>query len=114
MKLQSVWRLRLNSFGLSSRRVRGLRKTRFRSETSPVLRPDKLLSLHAFFYRNLDGASPPTCRCDYAGLAFPAVSLARISVLMSDGFSAAYHELLPQFENTTGITVTNRDGGVAG
>lgn len=31
---------------------------------------------------------------------------AQVRVLMSGGFSAAYQELLPQFENTTNITVT--------
>jgi molybdate transport system substrate-binding protein len=45
---------------------------------------------------------------------FPAASLAQIRVLMSGGFSAAYHELLPQFENTTGITVTTATGASQG
>jgi molybdate transport system substrate-binding protein len=39
-------------------------------------------------------------------LALPAASHAQVRVLMSGGFSAAYHELLPQFENATGIAVT--------
>jgi molybdate transport system substrate-binding protein len=47
-------------------------------------------------------------------LAFPAASLAQIRVLMSGGFSAAYRELLPQFENTTGITVTTATGASQG
>jgi molybdate transport system substrate-binding protein len=47
-------------------------------------------------------------------LTFPAASLAQIKVLMSGGFSAAYHELLPQFENTTGITVTTATGASQG
>jgi hypothetical protein len=47
-------------------------------------------------------------------LAFPAASLAQIRVLMFGGFSAAYHELLPQFENTTGITVTTTTGASQG
>jgi len=47
-------------------------------------------------------------------LAFPAASLAQIRVLMSGGFSAAYHELLPQFEKTTGITVTTATGASQG
>jgi molybdate transport system substrate-binding protein len=47
-------------------------------------------------------------------LAFPAASLAQVRVLMSGGFSAAYHELLPQFENTTGITVTTAAGASQG
>jgi molybdate transport system substrate-binding protein len=33
---------------------------------------------------------------------------------MSGGFSAAYHELLPLFENTTGITVTTATGASQG
>jgi molybdate transport system substrate-binding protein len=43
-------------------------------------------------------------------LALPAASVAQVKVLMSGGFSAAYQELLPQFENTTGITVTTARG----
>ena len=49
------------------------------------------------------------------GCAFPAflpaqVTPARITVLTSGGFSASYQELLPQFENSTGITVTTLRG----
>jgi molybdate transport system substrate-binding protein len=40
----------------------------------------------------------------------PAASLAQVRVLMSGGFSAAYQELLPQFESATGITVTTARG----
>jgi molybdate transport system substrate-binding protein len=47
-------------------------------------------------------------------LTFPAASLAQIRVLMSGGFSAAYQELLPQFEKTTGITVTTARGASQG
>jgi molybdate transport system substrate-binding protein len=47
-------------------------------------------------------------------LAFPAASLAQTRVLMSGGFSAAYQELLPQFENTTGIKVTTLTGASQG
>ena len=47
-------------------------------------------------------------------LAFPAASLAQIRVLMYGGFSAAYHELLPQFEKTTGITVATATGASQG
>jgi molybdate transport system substrate-binding protein len=43
-------------------------------------------------------------------LALPTSALAQIRVLMSGGFRAAYQELLPQFENTTGITVTTAAG----
>ena len=47
-------------------------------------------------------------------LAFPAASFSQIRVLMSGGFSAAYRELLPQFESTTGITVTTATGASQG
>jgi molybdate transport system substrate-binding protein len=47
-------------------------------------------------------------------LAFPAVSAAQIRVLMSGGFSAAYQELLPEFENTSGITVSTARGASQG
>jgi molybdate transport system substrate-binding protein len=39
-------------------------------------------------------------------VALPTASTAQVKVLMSGGFSAAYQELLPEFQNTTGITVT--------
>ena len=48
------------------------------------------------------------------GLALPAASPAQVRVLMSGGFSAAYQELLPQFESTTGITVTTARGASQG
>jgi molybdate transport system substrate-binding protein len=38
----------------------------------------------------------------------------QIRVLMSGGFSAAYRELLPQFEKITGLTVTTAGGGSQG
>jgi molybdate transport system substrate-binding protein len=47
-------------------------------------------------------------------LAVPAASFAQIRVLMSGGFSAAYQELLPQFEKATGITVTTARGASQG
>lgn len=43
-------------------------------------------------------------------LALPNLSLGQIKVLMSGGFSAAYRELLPEFEKSTGITVTTTRG----
>jgi molybdate transport system substrate-binding protein len=49
-----------------------------------------------------------------AGFAVPTASLAQVKVLMSGGFSAAYQELLPQFQNTTGITVTTARGASQG
>ena len=38
-------------------------------------------------------------------VALPSPSPAQLRVLISGGFSAAYQELLPQFEKNTGITV---------
>ncbi len=49
-----------------------------------------------------------------AMLALPTVSPAQVRVLMSGGFSAAYQELLPQFQNTTSITVTTARGASQG
>ncbi len=45
-----------------------------------------------------------------AALAFPIASFAQLQVLMSKGFSAAYEKALPEFEKTTGITVTTTLG----
>jgi molybdate transport system substrate-binding protein len=39
---------------------------------------------------------------------------AQVAVLMSGGFSAAYQELLPQFEKSTGVTVTTARGASQG
>jgi molybdate transport system substrate-binding protein len=47
-------------------------------------------------------------------LALPTPSPAQVRVLMSGGFSAAYQELLPQFQNTTRITVTTARGASQG
>jgi molybdate transport system substrate-binding protein len=47
-------------------------------------------------------------------LALPTASPAQVRVLMSGGFSAAYQELLPQFQNTTRITVTTARGASQG
>jgi len=38
-------------------------------------------------------------------LTLPAASSAQVRVLMSAGFSAAYQQLLPEFERTTGTKV---------
>jgi molybdate transport system substrate-binding protein len=43
-------------------------------------------------------------------LALPTASFAQVKVIMSGGFSAAFQELLPEFEKTTGITVTTTRG----
>jgi len=47
-------------------------------------------------------------------LALPSVSFAQVKVIISGGFSAAYRELLPDFERTSGITVTTTSGGSVG
>jgi len=47
-------------------------------------------------------------------LAFPAASFAQVKVIISGGFSAAYKELLPEFERTTGIKVTSTSGASVG
>ena len=46
--------------------------------------------------------------------ALPASLPAQVLVLISGGFSAAYQELLPQFEKSTGITVTTVRGASQG
>jgi len=47
-------------------------------------------------------------------LVLPGVSPAQVKVLISGGFSAAYQELLPEFQNTSGITVTTARGASQG
>jgi len=49
-------------------------------------------------------------------VALPTASHAQVNVnvLMSGGFSAAYQELLPEFQNNTGITVTTARGASQG
>jgi molybdate transport system substrate-binding protein len=47
-------------------------------------------------------------------VVWPAASAAQLNVLMSGGFSAAYQELLPEFKNSTGITVTTARGASQG
>ena len=49
-----------------------------------------------------------------AVLAVPAASFAQVHVIISGGFSAAYREILPEFEKTTGIKVTTTTGGSVG
>jgi molybdate transport system substrate-binding protein len=45
-----------------------------------------------------------------AVLAWPAASFAQLNVIMSGGFAAAYQEILPEFEKSTGVTVTTARG----
>jgi molybdate transport system substrate-binding protein len=47
-------------------------------------------------------------------VVLPSPSPAQVRVLISGGFSAAYRELLPQFEKSTGITVTTARGASQG
>jgi molybdate transport system substrate-binding protein len=49
-----------------------------------------------------------------AVLTDPTVSFAQVKVLISGGFSAAYQELLPEFERTAGTKVTTTTGGSVG
>ena len=47
-------------------------------------------------------------------VVWPAASAAQVKVLLSGGFSAAYQELLPEFQNSSGITVTTARGASQG
>src|SRR5436190_2191955 len=47
-------------------------------------------------------------------LILPTPSYAQVKVIISGGFSAAYRELLPEFEKTAGIKVTTSSGGSVG
>src|SRR5215467_714069 len=47
-------------------------------------------------------------------LLFPSVSFAQVRVIISGGFTAAYRELLPEFQRTSGLTVTTTSGGSVG
>ena len=49
-----------------------------------------------------------------AVLTLPTASFAQVKVITSGGFSAAYRELLPEFERTSGIKVTTTSGGSVG
>ena len=47
-------------------------------------------------------------------LACPAQALAQVKVIISGGFSPPYRSVLPEFERTTGITVTTGSGASQG
>ena len=47
-------------------------------------------------------------------LALSTASLAQLNVIISGGFSSAYREVLPEFERSTGITVTTGSGASQG
>lgn len=49
-----------------------------------------------------------------AVFSLPTAAIAQITVITSGGFSAAYREILPEFERATGITVTTTTGASQG
>jgi molybdate transport system substrate-binding protein len=49
-----------------------------------------------------------------AVLATPATSFAQVKVIISGGFSAAYKDILPEFERTSGVGVTTSSGASVG
>jgi molybdate transport system substrate-binding protein len=49
-----------------------------------------------------------------AAILVPSAAFAQLNVITSGGFSAAYREALPEFERTTGITVTTTTGASQG
>ena len=49
-----------------------------------------------------------------AAVAFPGASFAQVKVILSGGFTAAYREVLPEFEKTSGIKVTTSNGASQG
>jgi len=50
----------------------------------------------------------------FAVAASPAVASAQVKVIISGGFSAAFRTLLPEFEKSSGVTVTTTTGGSQG
>src|SRR5262245_23785436 len=49
-----------------------------------------------------------------AAIAFPGASYAQVKVILSGGFTAAYREVLPEFEKTSGIKITTTNGASQG
>jgi len=47
-------------------------------------------------------------------LAYSIPSMAQVKVIISGGFSSAYRQVLPEFEKTTGISVTTGSGASQG
>ena len=43
-------------------------------------------------------------------LVYPSAAQAQLKVIISGGFSTSYEQLLPEFESSTGITVTTLSG----
>ena len=63
----------------------------------------------------------PSKRCRFefvvviaAALALPAESSAQLNVITSGGFAAAFQQIVPQFEKSTGIKVTTARGASQG
>src|SRR3954463_12614278 len=52
----------------------------------------------------------PLCVVVTFAAVLPAASSGQVKVIMSGGFSAAYQQLLPEFEKETGIVVTTARG----
>src|SRR6201996_3377120 len=46
--------------------------------------------------------------------ASPASAMEKLTVMISGGFSMAYRQVLPEFERTTGISVTTLSGASQG
>jgi molybdate transport system substrate-binding protein len=59
-------------------------------------------------------ASITTVVAAVAIAAIPTAAFAQLNVVISGGFSAAYRKLLPEFERSSGITVTTTTGGSQG
>ena len=49
-----------------------------------------------------------------AAVAFPSAAFAQVKVILSGGFTAAYKDVLPEFEKTSGIKVTTTNGASQG
>ena len=49
-----------------------------------------------------------------AAVAFPSTAFAQVKVILSGGFTAAYKEVLPEFDKTSGIKVTTTNGASQG
>lgn len=94
------------------RRCRAVRKYLFLQVDS-----GSALNADGFRMKRLDMSrpSPPTPMFAITMVpACPPRAPAQVRVLMSGGFRAPYEELLPQFEKTTGITVTTATGASQG
>ena len=59
-------------------------------------------------------ASVTTAVVALAIVVSPATSFAQVKVIISGGFSAAFGKLLPEFEKSSGLTVTTTTGGSQG